>query len=248
MENSELLRRLSDLKARCERADILTATPFLSPAEQAEALAWVKKQGGCRIILFGGHTECERRALFFLPSYMETDPTELEDQFCALRLEAAFGEPGHRDYLGALLAFGVRREWLGDIWVSGQTAYVFCLPSVSEHLSGIERVGRVGVRAALVDPAAVPAPERRRREITFTVQSLRLDAAAGELFGISRTSAARLISAGAAKLNDLTCLKPDAPVSPGDVISLRGCGKGELSELGGHSRKGRLFLKAQIYL
>ena len=56
MENSELLRRLSDLKARCERADILTATPFLSPAEQAEALA-VSRQENLRSagrIEFGG--------------------------------------------------------------------------------------------------------------------------------------------------------------------------------------------------
>ena len=247
MENNELLKRARDLAERCERSGTVCVSGFLSPAEQHELqtrLGYIP----CGLVFHGGGEACERAAAFFLPDYMTEDMLDVSEYICAMKLKAYFGQPGHRDYMGALLGMGIGREWLGDIWVSGQTAYVFCLPSVSEHLSGIERVGRVGVRAALVDPAAVPAPERRRREITFTVQSLRLDAVAGELFGISRTSAARLISAGAAKLNDLTCLKPDAPVSPGDVISLRGCGKGELSELGGHSRKGRLFLKAQIYL
>ena len=37
-------------------------------------------------------------------------------------------------------------------------------------------------------------------------------------------------------------LKPDAAVKEGDVLSVRGLGKGEILKVGGQSKKGRLFI------
>ena len=68
------------------------------------------------------------------------------------------------------------------------------------------------------------------------------------MFGLSRTSAADLIRAGVVTLNYLPCPRTDAPVKAGDVLSIRGHGKGTIAELGGESRKGRLFLRCEIYL
>ena len=66
--------------------------------------------------------------------------------------------------------------------------------------------------------------------------------------GLSRTSAAEAIAQGLVSLNYSVCLKPDAPVKDGDVLSLRGRGKGCVQDAGGkESRKGRLFVKAEIY-
>ena len=49
-------------------------------------------------------------------------------------------------------------------------------------------------------------------------------------------------------LNYSVCMKTDAPVGEGDVISLRGRGKGTVSGLGGNSRKGRQFVEAEIFV
>ena len=53
---------------------------------------------------------------------------------------------------------------------------------------------------------------------------------------------------GLVSLNYSPCLRPDAPVREGDVISLRGRGKGTVSGLGGNSRKGRQFVEAEIFV
>lgn len=127
-------------------------------------------------------------------------------------------------------------------------AYVFCLPSVAPALLGLEHVGRTGVKAAAVELAAVPVPERKVRPVTFTVQSARLDAVVSGMFRLSRTSAAAQVRAGAVHLNYTECLRPDAPVAPGDVLSLRGAGKGSVTEVGGMSRKGRQFVTAELWL
>ena len=247
MEHEALLRRIEDLVRRCEKTNCLTATAFLTPAEQAAVVHYVNHLSGCRMLLHGGAANCERRAAFFLPDWMEAGDFEPRDQLRALRIDAYYGTPGHRDYLGALLGLGVRREWIGDIRVDGQTAWVFCLPSVAEQLAGLEQAGRVSVKAAVVPLSEVPEPERKRKTVKFTVQSPRFDAILGESFRLSRTQAVRLIAAGAASLNYLPCLKNDAPVNEGDVISLKGHGKASIAEIGGQSRKGRLFVAAEVW-
>ena len=76
--------------------------------------------------------------------------------------------------------------------------------------------------------------------------SLRLDALCSGMFRISRTEAARQIAAGNVSLNYTECLKGDRSVKRGGH-RLAGAGKGRLKELGGSSKKGRLFVTAEIF-
>ena len=247
MENDELIRRVEDLAERCERSGTVTHTAFLTPAEQLSVSSWAERRFDCRIVFSGGHPDCERRAAFFLPFYMEEDGLPLADYIRAIGVTAGFGAPGHRDYMGAVLGLGVRREWIGDIWVKDSTATVFCLPGVERHiLESLDKVGKFGVKTEKLPLEAIAAPERIIRRITFSVKSMRLDAVSAGMFCLSRTKAAELITLGSASLNYAQCFKCDAPVKDGDVISLRGFGKGTVHPEGTVSRKGRLFVTAEI--
>lgn len=234
----DLLRRAADLAERCERTATVTSTAFLTPAEQYTLTNWARHRD-CTLVLHGGAEGCERRAAFFLPFYLTAEDFDPAEHLRAVHFSAPFGAPGHRDYLGAILGLGIRREWVGDILVQNHGAYVFCLPSVAPALLELEQVGRTGVKAAAAELAAVPVPERKVRPVTFTVQSARLDAVVSGMFRLSRTSAAAQIRAGAVHLNYSECLRPDAPVAPGDVLSLRGAGKGSVTEVAAcHARGG----------
>ena len=249
MENNELLRRAEDLRDRCERRSIVTATGFLTPAEAQVLRRWAERIPDSGMLLSGGREGCERVRAFFLPEWLAPEELDLADYIRAVRIEAHFGEPGHRDYLGAILGLGIERGSLGDLLVRGTQAHVFCLPSVEPLLlEEFDRAGRVGVKTFPCPLADVPVPERKVRRVSFTVKSSRFDAVLSSMFGLSRTAAAELIRLGAATLNYEVCEKPDAPVSPGDTLSLRGRGKGMLTETGGRSRKDRLFMEAEIYL
>lgn len=242
----DLLRRAADLAERCERTASVTSTAFLTPAEQYALTNWARHRD-CTLVLHGGAEGCERRSAFFLPFYLTPADFDPAEYLRAVQFSAPFAAPGHRDYLGAILGLGIRREWVGDILVQAHGAYVFCLPSVEPALRTLEQVGRAGVKAAAVPLSAVPVPERRVRPVTFTVQSARLDAVVSGMFRLSRTSAAAQIRAGAVHLNYAECLRPDAPVAAGDVLSLRGAGKGAVTEVGGQSRKGRQFVTAELW-
>lgn len=248
MENDELLRRAEDLRGRCEKTASVTHTAFLTPAEQFALLEWAKYTPDCNMLLCGGNDACERKAAFFLPFYMQEDEFEPSEYITALSVKAHFGQPTHRDYMGAVLGLGIKREWLGDIWVSGENAVVFVLKSVERHVAdGLDKVGRLGVKVSAVDLGDVKAPERKVKKVSFSVKSMRFDAVLAGLFGLSRTAAAACIAQGEASLNYSECMKNDAAVTEGDVISLRGHGKAMVSGSGGVSRKGRLFVEAEIY-
>ena len=104
----------------------------------------------------------------------------------------------------------------------------------------------MSVKAKEMSLAEIPAPVRQVRQESFSVMSLRLDAVLAGMFRLSRTEAARQIEAGAVSVNYEECLKTDRTVREGDVISLRGAGKGSVTGTGGTSRKGRLFVYAEI--
>ena len=246
MENSELLKRARDLAERCERSGTVCVSGFLSPAEQYELqtrLGYIP----CGLVFHGGGENCERAAAFFLPDYLTEEMLDVSEYICAMKLKAYFGQPGHRDYMGALLGMGIGREWLGDIQVEGDTAYVFCMKSVLRHLLSIEKAGRYTVKASQVPLEEVPARKVETESLSFSVMSPRLDAVAAGLFHLSRTEAAKQIAAGNVSLNYAQCLKADCIVKEGDILSLKGKGKGSISGMGGTSRKGRLFVYGEIY-
>ncbi|MBR6114963.1 MAG: hypothetical protein IKQ10_07215 [Oscillospiraceae bacterium] len=243
-ETDAAVRRAEDLAERCERTGAVTATAFLTPAEQFFiGNAFARRE--IRPLFAGGSGECERACAFFLPEYMDPETFDPGEYIRCVRFHSSFGAPGHRDYLGAALALGIGRERIGDIRIRGEDAWIFCLDTVEALLLELDRAGRFTVRTADCPLADVPPEEIRRESVTFTVQSLRLDAVTGGLFRLSRSAAAEQIRLGLVSLNYAVCERTDAAVREGDVISLRGKGKGSVVGIGGRSRKDRLFVTAE---
>lgn len=249
MEQIELIKRISDLALRCDRNGCLTHSAFLTPAECYLLETRKLPVGEAKLVFSGGRDDCERKVAFFLPYYLQETDFDIGEIIKAVKIRSYFGKPGHRDYLGAVLGLGIERDRIGDLLLFDDTAYLFCLSSVvSVLLRELEKVGRISVKTEQIALTDVPVSERKTKKITFTVKSLRLDAVTGDLFGVSRTLAAELIREGAVTLNYTICEKVDAPIKEGDTLSVHGKGKGRISQIGGRSRKDRLFVEAELYL
>ena len=243
-EYEEILRRAEDLSERRDRTASLTCTAFLTPAEQYAVMQAFSRRDEPPVF-HGGGEDCERRCAFFLPFYTAAEAFSPEEQIRCVHFKSFFGRPGHRDYLGAVLALGVGRERIGDIRIRGDEAWIFCLTAVEPLLLDMDRAGRYTVKAESCPLSDVPPEEYRRESVSFTVQSLRLDAVTGGLFRLSRSVAAEQIRLGTVSLNYSVCDKVDAPVREGDVISIRGKGKGSVTEIGGRSKKDRIFVTGE---
>lgn len=246
--DEELIKRAEELAGRCVKTGSLTVLGFLTPAQAAGLKRWTPRSD-CTIRFSGGYPEAERVLCFFLPDWMEDERFSEEEYIGVIEITAHFGEPTHRDYLGAVLNLGIGREWVGDILVNGSKAWLLCLPSVKQHiLLNLKRAGKCGITVQESSLDAIPKQERRFRETVFSVKSLRLDAVCAGIFGISRSSVTDYIAQGFVTLNYMVCQKNDAGISANDIISVRGKGKSVILEAGEReSKKGRLFVKAGIY-
>ena len=269
-----LAGRISDL-ARSSEYEVRTSV-FLTPAEQKAAYDAALRAGASdRLAFWGGAPECERRLAVFLPEWMTPDSsfggafdeareeiiTELSSEGVVDRtlsgaivpLEvtgSAYSELDHRDYLGAVLALGLERDAVGDIIVTSPSgAVIFALAGAARAIE--EELSSVGRESVSVRRAELPAGFRATREfeaITDTVMSPRLDAIVSALCRVSRDASASMIARGDVALNYGTASKPDAQLSRGDVITVRGYGKYVYDGDRGVNRRGRLRIDARKYV
>lgn len=247
-EERILLARLWDGYARCTSRNVPEKSGFLSPHEQALAQKLMHCLGVAEgFALWGGYDGAQRRQMHFLPNWAEEPDS---DAIRAIRSRFYETEhPTHRDFLGSLMGLGLTREKIGDILVSAHSADVLVGSSVADFLlQEWTSAGRVKLKTEEIELAQLEIPLQQTKLLRDTVASLRLDSVVASGFSLSRSAAADLIRSGKAEVNWMACLKPDAEVAQGDVLTVRGLGKCEIAEVGGQSRKGRTTLVIKKYL
>lgn len=249
-EDRLLLAKVLD---RAEQArNIPASTDFLTPQQRMLALELLRLAGipETGYTVLGGYEGAERQLLLFLPDWMEQSDAEAYSPIRCLRASFREGEKlTHRDFLGSLMGLGIVREKTGDILVGSGGADLLVMDTVADFLTqSWTSAGRVKLRVQEIDPAHLHIPEIRCEEARDTVSSLRLDAVAASGFRMARGKAADLIAAGRVQVNWRECVKPDRLLQQGDVISARGFGKFELSEVGGLTKKGRTSIAVKRYL
>ena len=237
--------RIEDLLDQCEARCAPVHTFFLDPAQQAEAQAALNRLGA-HGIFHGGYEEAERRMLFFLPDWMETPPL---DEAMSLLILNHRGRDAltHRDFLGALMNQGVRRECIGDILVFPGEAQVLLARTVAGSVAScLTQAGRHPLTSRLAGLSELRPPERTVREICVNIPSTRLDCLVSALFALPRTQAAALIASGSVSVDFLCVTDKGRQVPEGSVLSVRGKGRAKLLGVQGVSRKGRLFVSAEV--
>lgn len=242
---TDLNTRLTELRTRSRRRNEYTYTDFLTPSEISDATALY----GDEITFFGGVDFAERKIACFGCS--KDFGYEYEPPITVLKISpfvARFiDELNHRDVLGSVLALGIERSKIGDIFIDGKEAYVVAYNTVSRLLlDELSRVGRVSVEIEEVN--FVPDEFRPKTiEKTLSVASMRYDAIVGATFNISREKSAELFSVKRVSVNFKVVEDGSKRVKPGDVVSVRGFGKFVVGEEGGVSRKGKTFVNVFVY-
>lgn len=268
--------RIDDLSLRADGGEIVFSH-FLTPREQYDVRKHLIRRGRRETVRFyGGFSGAERRIACLLPDYMvDLLPEESEDgeisepekqylgesiaeEIAMLEIRGSgYREITHRDVLGAVLGLGLERDVIGDILlVDGDgngreqpRVYMAVSERISPFLlSSLKKIGSdtVRVRRGSLPEDFVFQP--RVRELTDTVASNRLDCVIGALTNTSRDKAQAFIRSGLVEVDYEAAQRPDARLSPPNMISVRGHGKFRLLSIGETTRKGRLRLVAEQYL
>ncbi len=248
-EDRVLLARLWDKINSGIRKNIPIATCFLTQREQAMAQFLFGNMPG--LFYWGGFQDAQRKALVYLPDYLEEDYL-YQDDGPIVCLRAVFYKtesPSHRDFLGALMGLGLAREVIGDILVFNTHCDFFVSEQIAPFLmESFESAGRTSIKLTFLPLSQVVPPEENVEEIHDTVPSLRLDSIVSAGFRISRGKAGDCIAAGRVSVDGLPCEKADKLISQGSAISLRGMGKIKLHTVGHETKKGRISILIQRYV
>ncbi len=257
-----LLARIEDKARLCSDNFMLTNSDFLNMHEQSIVKNMHLSFSDVRLILYSPLPDSERRIAVFLPAYIEAvDSDSLAEYFesnpdsdpiTVLQVKKdRFSPPlGHRDYLGALMSLGIKRETTGDIRIVEDGCMIAVLKKIAPFIS--ENLGKAG-RGTLT---ATPVPLSELKNLgnsesaicgNFTVSTLRLDSIVKNGFSVSRTVACDAIERGLVFVNDCECTKSDKRIGEGDKIVFRRKGRIIITDCSCVSKKGRIIVNIKKY-
>ena len=243
----QLQKRFAELAARANGRGRYTYTQFLTLAEQ-DVLQTMARQLDAPFVWLGGYEAAERRlACFGREEDMGYPP---ESPICCLSIAPASkkfaGDLGHRDFLGSLMALGIKRQLLGDIQIVDGVGYLFCLEEISPYLcENLISVGHTTVRCESCDPPEQLSLPPEPTEVV--VASERLDALIAAVWKLSRNQAQELLERGMVFIDGRLVESASHTLREGDVVSVRHQGRFRYEGTLRETKKGRLRVSVTVW-
>lgn len=154
----------------------------------------------------------------------------------------------HRDYLGALMNLGIKRDTIDDIICGDNVAYIFCIRTVAQFIiNELLTVKHTTVEAKEVDPNECDI-EPQIEQTKVNVASERLDVIIAGVYGFSRNMANRLVMAERVSIDGKVVTNNSVNLKTGNKVSVRRYGKFIYEGIDGTSKKGRLYVKIGKYI
>ena len=245
-EELQLKKRFEELYNRSYSNGCYAFSDFLTLVQQDILVKTLPEKG---YSLFGGYENAERKIACFgnesICGYSDTPPV------CCVKIEPLqqkFADNlTHRDFLGSLMALGIKRETLGDIIVFENTGFLFCLETIAPYI--VENC--VSVRHTTVACAVVDSPPvdsiRLPDESEFVTASLRCDAVIAAVYKLSRNESQKLFEQKLIFINSANCLNPSQTLNENDLVSVRGKGRFIFCGKIYTTKKGRLRIAVRVF-
>ena len=248
-EDKLFVARLSDMAQQVRRSGTYAFSSFLDERQCAIAQNWCSRNAGDLLSSFhGDFPDARRKMLAIYPDYCEDYVNEDVPIKCLTFSYRDEDKLTHRDFLGSFMALRLKRETIGDIVVSNGRAQALVTEIAARTImSTVSKIGRVGVNVSDDLPFDMEVTQEYK-DIPASVASLRLDCIVAAAANISREKAAGLIRSDKVDINHFTVSAVSKEVQQGDIISVRGCGRFILSDIGGLTRKDRVHIILRKYI
>jgi RNA-binding protein YlmH len=241
-DEKRLIANLCELISRASQG-VPGQSDFLDLRQQKLARAVTVNGESIEWNLDGGYDEAERQRLVVYPAW--EDEADARIAYLKVSHKEFPGQSiSHRDYLGAVLNLGLKREKLGDIVIPTNIAFLLVDGDIADFIcQQLTRVKHSTVSAEIIARQDFVYQPPTLTTMRLNLTSLRLDVAIAAVFNLSRSQVDTFIKGGEARINHLQVSKSSAAIKLGDLISVQGLGRFRLEELGGLSRKGRQYVK-----
>lgn len=243
---TEKQKRFEELAHRSNERGYAVYSDFLGISEISELKA---VRFSVPTALWGGYDGAERCVACFGDREYFADNTDYPIK--SILIEPAnqkFADKlTHRDFLGSLMGLGIRREVLGDIIISENCGYLFCLDTIADYIAeNLTQVRHTTVQCRVTDKIpvnALPQPENTE----LIVSSKRLDVIVSAVYKMSRSQVLPVFHTEKVFVNGTVKTSPSATVSAGDVISVRGFGRFIYKGVLRYTKKDRLVISVDVF-
>ena len=232
--------KLGDYKKIVLRGDIVL-TDFLDFEEQKEIYA--VKSHDIDLYLDGGYDGAERKRA--LIGYLDNSKLNYDIVILQSSYDPKFGEISHRNVLGTIMAFGIKRNTFGDIVVDNNLITIFASLEISDFLiNNLTMISHQRMNFKIIKNFI----QTEKKEViqTINVASMRLDAVVAKAVNCGRSEAVDLINSGLVLINHKECLNISHTVKENDLLSIRKFGRVEILEIMGLSKKNRTIVKISV--
>lgn len=242
-----LAAKTIDKLSIAERTWDIVRGDFYDPAQVRLIKELLVRRGGeAKVAFYGGYPYAERERACFVRADMETELADFSLAVLKVTGNFSFSQVSHRDFLGALLNLGLRREKLGDVVSEENAAFLVVDEQVADHVrTQLEQVGRAPVSVDYSTFTELAKWQPRYQSSTSIAASARLDAVTAAVYNLSRSEASALVERGYVKLNHVPCTSGSKEIKPGDLLSARGYGRAYVREFVGLTQKDRLRLRVE---
>ncbi|MFT5871316.1 MAG: RNA-binding protein YlmH [Clostridium sp.] len=245
-EDKNLISNIFNKIQMSEKTNKITFTnDFVSPAiwNQISAICENYK---VKSFTYGIFKDADRRMLSFSE---EGDPITYPIDLLKISNNSKFNKLDHKDYLGAIMSLGIKREKLGDLIVQDAVCYAPVCSDISSYIiNNLISIGNCHCDVSEYDYTLKELPERKFQEKVIISTSLRLDSMVSAICNVSRSNSVGLISTGKILVNYSQCVKKDKVIKNNDTLTIRGYGKFKVSESIGSTQKDRMKVAIKKYI
>lgn len=207
--------------------------------------------------IYGGYEEAERKMCIIYPDKLQevfqNKRFDFVNIFSVIRIllsKEMYDKYSHRDYLGAIMKLGVKREKIGDIIVSKDGADILVNKDIErflmDNLKELKRFSKSEIFKIKLEE--LRKSEIKFEELSIIVSSIRLDAVVGELLHVSRTKSLEIIKQERVFVNFEMENKSSKVLKKGDIITVRGKGRFIIDEQVGITKNKRIKLLIKKYI
>ena len=250
-----LLAQILDKIELCENKNKIEYTDFLDMAQSELVQKFINKIKIENYLIYGGFEEAERKMFVIYPEKFNIDVVKknLSNIVQIIRIQLPDdlkGKYTHREYLGAVIKLGVKREKVGDIIVDNDGADIIIDKDISKFLEqNLGELTRFSKSTITVENIEKLRPVHiKKEELEIIVSSLRLDNIISELARCSRNKALDIINMERVFINFQNETKKTKQIKVGDMITIRGKGRFYIKEIIGQTKSGRMIIKIEKFV
>jgi len=245
-EDKNLISNIFNKMQIAEKTNkIIFTNEFLPPAIWNQ-ISIISDNYKIKLFTSGIFEDADRRMLAF-STYEE--PINYPINLLKISNKSKFSNVSHKDYLGAIMSLGIKREKLGDLIIQGDTCYAPVCSDISNYIiNNLSMIKNCPCDAFKYDFMLHDLPKREFKEKIVISTSFRLDGMVSAVCNVSRNASVELISTGKTLVNYFQCLKKDKVIKNNDLLTIRGYGKFMVADIIGSTQKGRLKVVIKQYI